>query len=135
MTQWIIARGEPSPEIDPEVLEEGALAMAQATIQNAIDQAGINRADLARQMGRPRSFITRMLAGQHNLTVRTFARAMAACGFELEFRYAPIRWGWVTETARVESAQEDDRISDSIRLGGVPAPQPVSSGDAVQPAA
>src|SRR5207237_7652257 len=67
---------------DTELIEETALAMAQGTIQNAITAAQIKRADLAAQMGRPRSFVSRMLKGDHNLTIKTFARALAACGFE-----------------------------------------------------
>ncbi len=81
--------------IDLEVLEESALAMAQATIQNAVDHAGISRADLARKMDCPRSFVSRMLRGSHNLTVKTFARALAACGAEVRFSRVPIVWNWV----------------------------------------
>lgn len=96
MSQWL---GSFGGKIDREVLEESALAMAQATIQNAIDEAGISRADLARSMGRPRSFISTMLSGSHNLTIRTMSRALAACGFEIRFQHVPIVWNWKTETA------------------------------------
>lgn len=91
MSQWIMRR-ETQPNIDPEILEEAALATAQVTIQNAIDEAGISRAELARTMERPRSFISRMLSGNHNLTVKTMARALAACGFEAVFDYRPTAW-------------------------------------------
>lgn len=94
MTQWIKYMGS---QIDAEVLEESALAMAQSTIQKAIKQAGISRADLARNMSCNRSFISRMLSGSHNLTIKTMARALASCGFEVRFERVPTVWNWATE--------------------------------------
>jgi hypothetical protein len=93
MSEWISDVGN---RIDVEVLEESALAMAQATIQNAIDESKLSRAALARRMDCPRSFVTRMLCGNHNLTVRTMSRALAACGSEVRFETVPIVWNWGT---------------------------------------
>ena len=42
---WIASGREEFPDL--EVLEESALAMAQATIQNAMDEASISKAVLA----------------------------------------------------------------------------------------
>jgi transcriptional regulator with XRE-family HTH domain len=75
---------------DLEILEEGALAMAQSTIQNAINLSEITRAELARRLGRPRSFISRMLRGDHNLTIKTMARTLLACGYEVRFSIEPL---------------------------------------------
>lgn len=91
--QWISSRDEP----DFEVLTESALALAQSTIQNAMDQADLSKADLARKMERPRSYVTRILSGSHNLTVKTMAKALLACGYEIEFGLTPIKWNWVRE--------------------------------------
>ena len=91
MSHWVRHLGS---EIDVGVLEESALAMAQSTIQNAINQVGINRSDLARKMECHRSFVSRMLSGNHNLTIKTMSRALAACGFEVRFQHAPILWNW-----------------------------------------
>jgi transcriptional regulator with XRE-family HTH domain len=96
MHQWVKHIGG---QIDAEVLEESALAMAQSTIQKAINQANISRADLARNMECNRSFVSRILSGSHNLTIKTMARALAACGFEVRFESVPIMWNWGVETA------------------------------------
>jgi transcriptional regulator with XRE-family HTH domain len=80
--QWVGSMNNP---IDIEVLEESALAMAQSTIQNVIDQSRISKSDLARRMEIGRSGITRMLSGSHNLTIKTIARALAVCGREVRF--------------------------------------------------
>lgn len=91
MSHWVRHVGN---EIDVGVLEESALASAQSTIQNAINQVGISKADLARKMNCHRSFVSRMLSGNHNLTVKTMSRALAVCGFEVRFQHAPIVWSW-----------------------------------------
>ena len=78
---------------DFDILEEAALAMAQATIQNAINRSGISRAELARRLDRPRSFVSRLLSGDHNLTLKTMARALLACGCEVRFGCEPLTWG------------------------------------------
>jgi len=97
MTSWVELRpGEERP-VDYLVVQETALAMAQATIQNALNQSGLKRSELAEKMGRPRSFISRMLRGSHNLTIKTFALALAACGFEPSFGYLPLQWGFMAD--------------------------------------
>ena len=94
ITYKTLRRKEPgSAPVDFDVIEESALARAQATIQNAIDEAHLSRADLARELSRPRSFVTRMMSGSHNLTIKTFARTLAVCGYRLTFHRAPLRWG------------------------------------------
>lgn len=100
MIYW--ATSSTRPEVDIEVLEESALAMAQATIQNAINESRISRAEMARRMNCHRSFISRMLSGSHNLTVKTMARSMAACGFEVRFQSVPIEWNWVAAPVSTE---------------------------------
>jgi transcriptional regulator with XRE-family HTH domain len=91
MSQWIGTLNNP---INVEVLEESALAMAQSTIQNAIDEAKISKSDLARKMQIGRSGVCRILSGSHNLTIKTMARALAGCGREVRFETVPIVWNW-----------------------------------------
>jgi transcriptional regulator with XRE-family HTH domain len=95
MNYWATSSTRPETEVDLEVLEESALAMAQSTIQNAINQSGISQSELARRMDRDRSFVSRILSGSHNLTIKTMARSMAACGFEVRFEPVRIQWNWV----------------------------------------
>lgn len=80
--------------IDIEVLEESALAMAQSTIQNVINESMISKSDLARRLEIARSGITRMLSGSHNLTIKTMAKVLAVCGHEVRFEAVPIVWNW-----------------------------------------
>ena len=89
-------------EPDLDVLEESALAMAQATIQNAMDESDTSRAELARLLNRHRSFVTRILNGRHNLTVKTLSKSLLACGYEIEFGKTPISWNWPVCDEEVE---------------------------------
>jgi transcriptional regulator with XRE-family HTH domain len=94
MSHWI---GKINSQVDVEVLEESAIALAQSTIYNAIERTGISKSELARRMECNRSLITRILSGSHNLTVRTMARALAVCGFEVRFQYVPVVWNWTAQ--------------------------------------
>jgi hypothetical protein len=100
MTEWMTTatRLEGTSPMDYEILQETAIGMAQLTIQKALNGSSLKgRSGLAEKMGRPRSFITRMLSGGHNLTIKTFALALAACGFEPTFGFQPIQWGWMAD--------------------------------------
>ncbi len=82
-----MARTRP-PALD--VLAESAIAVAQSTIENARIGQKLTRAALAKRLGCSPAHITQMLRGEHNLTVRTLARVLGACGYEVEFRLWPI---------------------------------------------
>lgn len=92
-------------DYDIDIVVESSLAGAQATIQKAMRESKIRNAELAERLDRPRSFISRMLSGSHNLTVKTLARALAVCGYELTWQYQPIQWGWVKEPMIVDIDQ------------------------------
>ena len=95
MSHWASPHQVTDNAVDLEVLEESALAMAQSTIQSAITKSGISRAEMARRMNRNRSFISHMLTGSHNLTIKTMARSLAVCGFEVRFEPVALEWTWV----------------------------------------
>jgi hypothetical protein len=97
MNSWV---GRVGSQIDVEVLEESALAMAQSTIQNAMEEARVTKSDLADRMDCHRSLVTRMLSGSQNLTVKTMSRALAACGYEVRFQHVPIVWYWGAQAVK-----------------------------------
>lgn len=101
--------------------EETALAIAQATIQNAIDDAELSRADFARRMGCSPSYVTRILQGDHNLTIRTLARALGACGQQLSLDSTVPQCSWAASTPR--------KAELSFTSTGAGYRQQASSGD------
>jgi transcriptional regulator with XRE-family HTH domain len=119
MSHWVVnANGG---QFDVEVLEESALAMAQSTIQNAIQEAGISQSDLARRMDRNRSMVSRMLTGSHNLTVKTMARALAACGFEARFQRVPVVWNWEADPNDASEDRALPAVAGSANATGLAA--------------
>jgi transcriptional regulator with XRE-family HTH domain len=111
---------------DIEVIEETALAMAQSTIQGAINSCRISRAALAEKMGRPRSFVSRMLSGEHNLTIKTLARALAACGYQARFEYVPIQLPLVVTSTPAQAETYQDHQAG---LPGSPMEPQVSNAN------
>jgi transcriptional regulator with XRE-family HTH domain len=89
--------------VDLDIIEETALAMAQSMMKTAITKSGISRAEMARRMKRSRSIVSRLLSGSHNLTVKTMARSMAVCGFEVRFEPVALEWNW----SALPTPQED----------------------------
>jgi hypothetical protein len=111
-TTWVDMSASREELVDVELVQGASLAMAQATIQNAINRRKISRTDLAKRMGRQRSFVTRMMRGDYNMTIRTFALALAACAYRPTFGFAPVTWTWADEN-------EDPtlRIAGSVPAG------------------
>lgn len=69
-------------EKDPEFVAEG---LSIGIIENALQvmkQKGISRADLAREMGVPKSQISRIFNAPPNLTLLSIARIAVALGVE-----------------------------------------------------
>ena len=104
MTNWAQPNTWDNDAMDLDVIEESALAMAQSTIQAAVTKSGISHAEMARRMNCHRSLVSRLLSGGHNLTVKTMARSMAACGFEVRFQPVAIEWNWAAVPAPKEEA-------------------------------
>jgi len=98
-TEWITQTSPEYAPVDLDVLQESAPPTAQSTVQNAMDEAGLKPAQLAKNMGQHRSFVSRMLNSRQNLTIKTLALALAGCGFRVHFSYKPLRSGWSVETA------------------------------------
>lgn len=94
---------------DPETSAGAMLATAQGAIWSAMNGAGLNQTELAAKMGKHKSYITRILKGDHNLTIKTFASALAACGVRTDFDRKPITAKWAT-SYELESPGPDDSL-------------------------
>jgi hypothetical protein len=75
--------------LDVEHLGEVTLAMAQATVQNALD-AFSNKTTLHQMLDMSPSGVSRILSGSRRLSVRTMGEILACCGFEVRFRLVPL---------------------------------------------
>ena len=80
---------------DLDAYSEVSLALAQATMQQAIDSSGLDRGTVAKRFcDSPRrrwatGHLDRLLSGDCDLTLRDMGRLLAICGFEVRFNRIP----------------------------------------------
>lgn len=74
---------------DPDFWEELLIAKVSALLEDAMEEQGITRSELADRLGIRRSGVTKMLTGDRNMTLRTLARAAFHLGQELQVSRAP----------------------------------------------
>lgn len=65
---------------DPEYLRELLLWDLTEQIAVAMEEQGVSRADLAQRLGVSRQYVTKVLNGMPNLTLRTMVEIAAALG-------------------------------------------------------
>ncbi|HEV8242928.1 MAG TPA: helix-turn-helix transcriptional regulator [Candidatus Polarisedimenticolia bacterium] len=70
--------------------DEKLILEVTESISEAMKQADVSRAELAEALGKSRAFVTQILTGSRNLTLRTWAGALTALGFEARVSIARI---------------------------------------------
>ena len=88
--------------------EEAVIADAQFVIHNLMADAGVSRADLARELGVSDARVTQMFSDDaNNLTLRTLARIFRVLGQEC--RITCDRWDALLAASReIETVSEED---------------------------
>jgi len=72
-----------------EYAVEGATIELTEEIVREMEKQGISRADLAQKLGAKASYITRILKGNHNFTLRKMVEVARALGCELRLHLQP----------------------------------------------
>lgn len=60
--------------------EERVLLDVTETVARLLEEQGISRSELARRIGKQPAFVTKLLRGDNNFTLRTLVRVLDACG-------------------------------------------------------
>jgi transcriptional regulator with XRE-family HTH domain len=63
---------------------EGLVTDAAELVARLMEQQGVNKAELARRLGKSRAWATQLLNGKANMTMRTFAAVVHALGAEVK---------------------------------------------------
>ena len=63
---------------------EGLVADAAELVARLMEEQRVNRAELARRLGKSRAWVTQLLSGRANMTIRTFAEVVFALGAAVE---------------------------------------------------
>jgi transcriptional regulator with XRE-family HTH domain len=72
-----------------------------------MERKKINKAELARRLGKSRAYVSKVLCGEANITIKTLAKILNALGAKVEFKIVdknePINWlGLVKKTHRYD---------------------------------
>lgn len=80
---------------DPEQMrlfqQERAIYEITELIESVMEGAGVSRATLAKRLGKSKGWITQLLDGEANKTIRTVADVLAVLGQEFRVFTQPIR--------------------------------------------
>lgn len=74
------------PQFRKELAIEAFVLDASEVIARAMKEQRVSRAELARRMGKSRAWITQVLSGRANLTLRTLAEIAWSLGVELKLQ-------------------------------------------------
>ena len=72
--------GSPRKRYELLLEQEEFILAATELIFSLMEEAGITKAELARRVGRSRGYLTQVLDGTRNMTLRTLAELAAALG-------------------------------------------------------
>lgn len=89
------------PYINPEMTaeerrfyeQEALIGMATERLSEMMHEKDLSKADLARLLGTSRAYVTNLLSGRTNLTLRTLADVAVAMGYRVEIKHEPLRTG------------------------------------------
>ncbi len=80
------------PEFRRLLSVEALVAEASEVIARLMDEQNISKADLARRMNKSRAWVTQLLSGSANMTVRTLAELAHTLGAEVKLQAQPPSW-------------------------------------------
>ena len=89
----------------PEYWEEGAVLDFTEALYIAMEEQGVTRAELARRLGTSQAYITRVLSGNANFTLKTMSKLALALGLQLEVGLGPQRLPSAVGKAEEEGAR------------------------------
>jgi len=71
-------------DVDPEYIVEGVVIRTNERICELMEARGITRAELARRLGKSPPYVTRLLNGRPNMTLKTLTEIAVALGEAIE---------------------------------------------------
>jgi len=74
---------------DPEYETELLLFDINELIASRLDELGMRKADLAERLGVSKAFVTKLLRGNQNVTMRTLVNVANALGTRIDIEFLP----------------------------------------------
>ncbi len=82
----ILRKEMETAESEPDFVYEQLLLDVNERILTAMERAGVRKADLAERLGTSRAYITKLLGGPENLTLKTLVKVAMALNSKVELR-------------------------------------------------
>lgn len=112
MKKTLLERFVEDPKNRRLFLQERSILEVTELIEARLRELGINRSELARKLGKTKGWVTQLLDGEANKTIRTVADVFAVLGFEYHSSTRPIQIG----KARAVEEKETNTIVDATVL-------------------
>jgi len=106
--------------------EERAILEVTELICELMEETGVSRSELAKRLGKTKGYITQLLDGRANMTIRTIANVFGALGRAVHFRddhsqgqvrSAQIQWNFMTGVAKESLAADANSLTSHPFLG------------------
>ncbi len=117
------------PEFRKQLAIETLVLEATETVSKLMQAQGVTKADLARRLGRSRAFVTQLLNGSANMTLKTLAEVMNALGSEISIGAKPIETSTSAGRASVYRVSGQSLDSSTSRAEFRMAGDPISKID------
>ena len=79
-----------TPEELLEFQQEKSILHITQRIWDLMEETGVSRAELASRLGKSRSFVSQVLSGRTNMTVRTLSSILTALGRDFRLEISPL---------------------------------------------
>jgi transcriptional regulator with XRE-family HTH domain len=93
-------------ESDPDYVYEQLLLNVNERLLSIMEGSGLKKADLAQRLDTSRAYVTRLLGGPENLTLRTLVKVAHALDSKIDVRISP----------RAASSRQSGRGSNRSRI-------------------
>ncbi len=90
MSRTMVEEFISTPEGKAAFEQERAILEVTILIRRILKEENLTKSDLASRMNRSKSYVTQLLDGRANMTVRTIADVMTALGRSLHFADGPL---------------------------------------------
>ncbi len=113
-TQW----ANENPENARLLTQELLITEVTEAIYKAMEEAGVNKSELADRMSATKGYITQVLSGSRNMTLRTLADFCFALGVRPAFNFtaAAVQDTWQQMTETVDLAHRELRYTRTDNL-------------------
>lgn len=79
------------PQFARLLAQEELILEVTETLCALLEKEGVSRAELARRLGKSKGFVSQLLGGGRNLTLRTLADVLGALGYKLRLKAEKIQ--------------------------------------------